>query len=75
MTNREFNTDDASVVPLQIAASGLVSTINQILAADFQWWFPDPDHEIGRGDPGSPDVIGRYGENCDLETRSNFRSL
>jgi hypothetical protein len=75
MANREFNTNDASVVPLQTAASGLVLTINQIVAADFQWWFPDSDHEIEPGDPGSPDVIERYGENSDLETCSNFRSL
>jgi hypothetical protein len=75
IANKEFNTNDASVVQLQTTIGGLVSTINQIVVTDFQWWFPNPDHEIGRGDPGSPDVIERYGENCDLETGRNFRSL
>jgi hypothetical protein len=75
MANRQLNTNDVSVVQLQAAHSELVSTLNQIVATDFQRWFPDSGHEIGRGDPDAPDVIERYGENCDLETSSNFLSL
>jgi hypothetical protein len=60
---------------LQTAHNGLASTFNQIVAPDLQWWFPDSGHETGRGDRDAPDVIKRFGEDCDLETGSNFQSL
>jgi hypothetical protein len=37
--------------------------------------FLDSRHEIGHGGSDALDEIERYGENCDLETGSNFRFL